>query len=246
MTGANPSALAHSENKSDPQTRIEAPVSVFPCVGGSGAIYIDAPEHTAWIVTIPEHDRQWLNLNANQSNHSKGPAIIKYELKKNPRERRESSLEIRQNGKLSHIQKIVQASGQSLVTQTNSVMDLPFLEFPRIMELGIAGKFIASELQKIPEPFDLIALLVVEIAIAICGILIAILRTSVPPHLLPTPVSAFSFPPLPPPCPLPIPSFIDPDKATEFLQKLPLTPAFILEQTATLDAYIATQMLGGE
>ncbi|MCH6257824.1 hypothetical protein MLD52_14800 [Puniceicoccaceae bacterium K14] len=218
--------------------------SNYSCVGGNGAIYVDADPDSSWSVKIPENDRSWLSLSNYKSGKGKGSGILKFALDKNPNEEREGSLTIEKEGqKVSSHHLLYQKSGLSTVELTNSVMTLPFLETPKILELGIAGKFIAKEIKKIPEPFDLIALVIVEVVVALGGVLTAVLRNSVPHNLLPTPVSVFDLPPLPPPSPFPVPSFINLNEVNRLLQKLPLTPAFILEQTATLGAYIAIQTL---
>lgn len=218
---------------------------IYPCTGGPGAIYVAADANTSWSARFVGGSPDWIDLQGPTS--GTGDALLKFSVDINPDSNRSATLEIvesQSRRKSKHL--IRQASGVSSKLQQDQVLELPFLEVPRIMELGIAGKFIAAQIQKIPEPFDLIALLIVEVVVALGGVLTATLRGAIPSELIPTPKPVFPLPPLPPPSPLPIPSFIDTSQAESFLMQIPITPAFILEQTATLCAYIAIETFDSE
>lgn len=96
------------------------------------------------------------------------------------------------------------------------------------MELGIAGKFVAAEIQKIPEPFDLIALVIVEVVIALLGVLAIALRGALS-VAVPEPRTWFGAPP-------------PYDVMTE---TLPATAVCISQETALLLLYLPIDVLNG-
>lgn len=218
---------------------------IYAGVGGEGAIYVNAPSKCSWTARLTGGAAQWSHFKGASS--GTGDAIVRFEINPNPHSDRQGELIIEEDGdeRLSS-HSIRQGSGAGVKIQTDEVMRLPFLEVPLIMELGIAGKFVAQKIKKIPEPFDLIALVIVEAIVAIGGILTATLRSAIPTDLLPMPKSVFAYPPLPPPSPFPVPGFINLSKFENLLENIPITPGFIYEQTATLCAYIAIETLGGD
>lgn len=210
---------------------------IYAGSGGNGAIYVDAKRSTSWSAAISNSGSDWIQFQSASS--GTGDAILKFSLSPNAGPDREATISIStSSGKFSGSHLIRQGSGEGIKVQSDEVMNLPSLEIPRIMELGIAGKFIATEIQKIPEPFDLIALVIVEIVVALGGLLTAALRASIPSELFPMPKPVFELPPIPPPSPLP-----DPATIQNLLAQVPLTLTFILEQTATLCVYIAIETL---
>ncbi len=221
------------------ETLVLTPIPMA-AVGASpaGAIFIDAPDGVSWTA---EPTTDWVHPAEGVAARGKGPGVFTFSVDTNPGDEREGGISIvRDDTKTSVVHPLRQQAGASIREQSEQVLDFPWITVPRVMEIGIAAKWAAAQIKKIPEPFDLIALVIVEILVVVLGFSLIAARALIAP-LVPEPPTPFPWPPMPshsaiiPPMPVPLPP--------EVQAALPVTTTLIAMQTAATAFYIALQTL---
>jgi len=194
--------------------------------GGYNFVFVDAPAQAHWTASLAPAGA-WVNFDGASADI--GPGILKLVASSNTAGQRDAQLSVQIAGAASpRTWPIVQTSAVPLKLLNDAALAVPFPTVPNAMELGIAGKYIAQQIKKIPEPFTLIALLIVEIVVILLGLLAIALRTALAP-LVPEPPTWLGAPP--PYAPL--------------TAALPATTVFLVEETVLLALYILEQTLAG-
>ena len=203
-----------------------SPTLWLDACGGYVFVFVDLPSQVSWTATISPASA-WLSFR--QESTGTGAAILGLVARNNTGAQRQAQLQV-QAAELPpvHTWPVVQSSAVPLKLLNDAALAVPFPAVPNAMELGIAGKFIAQQIKKIPEPFTLIALLVVEIIVIVLGLLAIALRTALAP-LVPEPLTWLG-------APLPY----DP-----LTRQFPATTVFLVEETVLLVSYILEQTLAG-
>lgn len=204
------------------------PTLWFGAYGGRAATYLDVAGSASWSATLSADAAGWLSFAGADS--GTGPGLITLAAPPSTTGARRAELTVRIAGTAEPlVWPVVQASSAPIAALNASVLAVPFPDVPGVMELGIAGKFIAQEIQKIPEPFMLIALAIVEAVVLLLGLLAIALRAALSP-VVPEPRTWFGAP--------------GPYGAMTRL--MPATAVFITEETTLLALYIAKEALSGE
>lgn len=204
-----------------------------PSIGQKGAkasVFLDATHDTTWSAAIIGGS-SWLALDPPTS--GTGSALLTVIAQTSTGPQRSAQLKVTAPGGRTLLEcRVIQASAEALAVLNDSVMEVPFPNVPRVMELAIAGNFIGTELQKLPivivRP---IVVLIVEVIVAVAGLLLVLLRelvTQLDPQL-PEPVTWFPAPPAPPGFP----------PFGELAKVLPVTTVIITEETYLLALFIA-------
>lgn len=202
------------------------PVAVrFGAYGGKTSVFVDARATAAWSASL--ESAAWLAF-AGPADGT-GPGLVTLAAPPSTGAQRSGTLVVRIAGESApRAWPVVQASALPLATLNASVLATPFPGVPTVMELGIAGGYVAEQIQDIPEPFDLIALAVVELIVLALGALAIALRAALAP-VVPEPRTWFGAP----------------EPFTAFASALPATGVFLVEETLLLAAYILEQTLDG-
>ena len=199
----------------------------FGAYGGKTSVYLDLAAGTAWTATLSAGAAGWLSFVG--ANAGTGPALLTLTAPKSTAGRRTAQLTVHAAGAGPPlVWPVEQISSEPLSTLNASVLAVPFPTVPTVMELGIAGKFIAQEIQKIPEPFDLIALVIVELVVVAVGLIAIALRQALS-AIIPEPLTWFGAP----------------EPYNAFTRVLPATAVFITEETTLLAIYIVEEVLSG-
>ncbi|MBI2517090.1 MAG: hypothetical protein HYV95_09250 [Opitutae bacterium] len=199
----------------------------FSAYGGEASAFIDAGTKVSWTATLSPDAAGWLSFSGLST--GTGPGLVSLAAGRNTTEAHAAKLTVRLAGRARPlVWDAIQASALPLATLNTSVLEVPFPTTPRVMELGIAGKFIATEIQKIPEPFDLIALAIVEVLVALVGELAIALRGALSP-VVPEPLTWFGAP--------------EPYDALTLV--MPATAVCIQEETALLLLYLPIEVASG-
>lgn len=204
----------------------------------AGAVFVDAPAGHSWTVNLAG---DWLFPATGSATSGTGPGVFVFGAKTNSGAARSGEVQIHTDGQAKvRTRPLLQQAGVWLQTESNSVLELPWLTVPRVMELGIAAKWIAAQIKKIPEPFTLIALVIVEILVVVLGLTVLTARALVAP-LFPEPPTPFPWPPMP---------STDPGSTAdgsvfppEITRHIPVTSAVIAMQTVTTAIYLALETL---
>ncbi|HTQ31591.1 MAG TPA: hypothetical protein VMI53_10310 [Opitutaceae bacterium] len=201
----------------------------FGAYGGKTSVYLDLAAGAAWSAALSAGAAGWLSFDGASS--GTGPALLTLTAPPSTAGRRSARLTVRPAGAGAPlVWPVEQISTAPLSTLNASVLAVPFPTVPTVMEFGIAGKFIAGEIQKIPEPFDLIALVIVELVVLVAGLVAIALRQAVS-VIVPEPRTWFGAP----------------EPYDSLTLVLPATAVFLAEETALLAIYIAREVLtGGE
>ena len=201
----------------------------FGTYGGDGTVFVDMPDTTDWTATLSADAASWVVIAAGTT--GRGPGLVKLSACRNTTDRHTAELTVTPAGAYPPRRwPLVQMSAVPVATMNASVLAVPFFpRTPTVMELGIAGGFIAKQVKKIPEPFTLLALLVVEIVVILLGVL-AIMIRSMLSALVPEPKTWFGAP----------------EPYDPLTQELPATAVFIIEETSLTAVYIAEQTLAGK
>jgi hypothetical protein len=198
----------------------------------------------AYFFLAADHDENWRIrasadwLHFGSPTAGVGPALIALHAVPNVGEARTATISIaRRRGDEYKLAR--QASALPMRAQQDAVEQVPFATVPRTMELGIAAKFVAKEISKIPEPFDLIALAIAEVIVILVGVGAISLRELMAPDI-PEPTSWLAHPPLPSPLPNPLPPPL-----AQLIAKLPVTVTVQAQETILTAIYLAQQVLTG-
>jgi len=217
---------------------------VFPgplSAGGQmrgGGFFLDMPSKVPWTVHLPESS--WLHAAEQSPTTGIGPAIFLFSADPNPGAMRSALIRIEYSGKVKE-HTITQQSGTFTKAQGNAVLDLPFLLCPRVMEFAILFKWVTEMVKKIPMPWRLIVLVIVEVVVVLAGVALVVLVEALK-KLVPQSPTPFPWPdmpthskviPTPVPCPLP----------PELTSHLDVTPSLIAMQTIVTGVYIAIETL---
>jgi hypothetical protein len=194
--------------------------------GGSSFVFIDAPATAGWSATLTPAGA-WVKFVS--ASTGTGPSILQLTADSNTADQRQGTLSVAiANVAPTLVWPIVQTSAVPLALLNEAALAIPPFPpaVPNAMELGIAGKFIAQQIKKIPEPFTLIALLIVEIIVIVLGLLAIALRTALAP-LVPEPKTWLGAP----------------EPFSPLTLTLPATTVFLIEETVLLALYILEQTL---
>lgn len=215
-----------SELRRRPPRPLNLPLR-FGAYGGEASAFIDAGTKISWTAALSPDAAGWLDFSGPAS--GTGPGLVTLTAQRNTTAAHTARLTVRIAGRPRPlVWEAIQSSALPLATLNASVLEVPFPTTPRVMELGIAGKFIATEIQKIPEPFDLIALALVELLVALIGELAIALRGALSP-VVPEPMTWFGAP----------------EPYDALTQVMPATAVCIQEETALLLLYIPIEVLSG-
>lgn len=199
----------------------------FGAYGGETSAFVDAGTNVSWTATLSPDAAGWLDFSGPAS--GTGPGLVTLTASRSTAGPQTATLTVRVDGRRqSLVWEATQCSAVPLATLNASVLEVPFPTTPRVMELGIAGKFIATEIQKIPEPFDLIALAIVELLVALVGELAIALRGALSP-IVPEPMTWLGAP----------------EPYDALTQVMPATAVCIQEETALLLLYLPIEVLSG-
>lgn len=206
-----------------------SPTLWFGAYGGTTSVWIDLRARTPWTASLSASAAGWLAFSGATS--GTGPGLVTLVTEPSTTREQRAALVVQPAPPAPALTwPVVQVSTEPLSTMNASVLAVPFFpRTPTVMELGIAGKFIAKEIKKIPEPFTLIALLVVEIVVILLGILAIVIRGTLSP-VVPEPKTWFGAP----------------EPYDALTEALPATAVFLTEETTLLAIYIAEQTLAGD
>jgi len=197
-----------------------APALHVSCLGGLLATYLALPDHVHWSARLDAGS--WLTFDSGSATTGSGQAFVILEADRNTGPARAATLTIADAGGVALlVYPVTQVSAEPLATLNRSVLELPFSATPRVLELGIAGKFVAAQIKKIPDPFNLIALVIAELVVVALG-LIAIAVRALFASAVPEPRTWFGAPPT----------------FEELTAILPATAICITEETYLLALYI--------
>lgn len=200
------------------------------------SIYVLVPEKTTWIATLTT-GADWLTLVRPTSRTGPGLLTLSVATSNTGSEKKAELLVATAEGRPLFRRHVRQASGVPLHTLNTSVLAVPFPSTPRVMELGIAGKFIGTELQKVPReilgiPVRLIVVIIVDLLLILLGLLIVVLRALaflLDPRLK-EPLTWFP----PPAQPAGFPAAI-----TDLSATVPVTTVYLLQEIYLLVVYVA-------
>lgn len=225
------SALPASSLLREPAPPFNLPL-VFGAKGGPASVFVDAARTESWSATLSAEASPWLKIRTGAS--GTGPGLVTLAAQENTGGAHTATLTVTYAGgrRAPLAWSAAQTSAVPLATLNASVLHVPWPDVPVVMELAIAGKFIGQEIAKIPEPFTLLALVLVELLVLALGLLLVALRAALAP-LVPEPETWFGVPP---------------DFALLFeplTEVQPATAVFLIEETALLAIQIAEEALGG-
>ena len=127
----------------------------------------------------------------------------------NTGKQRTAEVSIYKSGRIAGKLNVVQYSGEFIESRMKQL-----LQTPMNMDTGIALKFIAGKVKDIPEPFTIIAIIIVVILIAIIGLILIVIRSA--------------FKNIPEPSPLTTPLLLLPNLP---IMGIPVESQLILNQT---------------
>lgn len=209
--------------RTDSQPPWQPPPLRFIAYGSEACAYVAAPDRVSWTARLTGGGG-WLSITGASS--GTGPGLVTLTASQSTGPARTARLAITAaNGKTLVSYDAIQDSAVPLATLNTSVLETPFPTTPRVMELGIAGKFIAQEIAKIPEPFTLVALAIVEALVALIGELFIALRGALA-VVIPEPMTWFGAPP----------------PYDALTKVMPATAVFIQQETDLLMLYLPIEV----
>jgi len=203
-----------------------------------GCFFIDAPKGVSWSVDLSTVD--WVHPSDISSPSGVGPALFLFSADVNEGDPREGFVQI-YIGKSSRKRILHQQSGKYTKSAGDAVLDLPFVKCPRVMEFAILLKWLTGLLKKIPEPWRILVLIVVEVLIVIGGVALALIVEALK-SIVPVKATPFSWPDMPSQSSM-IPEPISLDQFQPITSKLDVTPSLIVMQTAVSAIYVALETL---
>ena len=152
------------------------------------SIYVLVPDTAKWDATILA-DSDWVSFEATKTDPAPasaagtGPGLLTltcHDSNVGPEKQAELVVTTEAGAPLFR-RRVRQASGVPLHTLNTSVLAVPFPATPRVMELGIAGKFIGTELRKVPReilgfPLRRLVVIIVDLILVLIGLLVVLLR----------------------------------------------------------------------
>lgn len=204
----------------------------LPLRGGAYAgeicAFVTAPDGVAWTAALAGGSG-WLTITDGTT--GTGCDLITLKTTSNTGGQRTAQLTATDSrGKILLETSVVQASADPLAALNKSVLALPEPPVvPRLMELGILGKWAASEIAKVPEPFTALVLAIVLLVVQLIGVLAIALRAALA-VIIPEPETWFG-------APGPY------DAMTKFM---PANAVYIQEQTDLLTIYLPIEVATGE
>ena len=145
--------------------------------GGRLSFYVYRPDRTSWHASLSAEAIPWIQFFGTTS--GTGSVFIELLVIPNRDDARSAVLTVAFAPSAPPLnRRIEQDSAVPLATLNTAVLELPFPATPRVMELGILGKFAADQIQKVPAPFRPIALVIVEIAVVALGLIAILLRAA--------------------------------------------------------------------
>lgn len=221
--------------------------SVVGPSGGSGCVFVNAPKSAAWSARATD---SWLQLDFG-SEQGVGPGLASFSVGANPGGPRVSQVEIAWHGSRGHGSQtqlshtVEQQSSVAAQAQSDSVLQLTFPTVPRVMELGIAAKFAAQEIEKLPGIFRIIGLLIAEVVVLLAGVATVVARTAVAAPNAPSSPDYYEELAMPLPC-WELPGLLGQLLPLPVVQDVPITSIVIGEQTVLTMVYLALEVLGVE
>ncbi|MBA4136069.1 MAG: hypothetical protein C0518_01980 [Opitutus sp.] len=152
----------------------------FICLGahgGKATVWIDtAADRVSWSAALSA-GASWVSVSSGAT--GRGFGLVELEADPSTGAERTATLTVTfSDARPALTWPVTQASAVPLATLSDNVLQVPFIDAPRIMELAILGRFAAQEIAKVPEPFTLPVLAIVEALIPILGELVIALRTA--------------------------------------------------------------------
>jgi hypothetical protein len=206
-------------------------------VGGAGSLFVDGSATFEWQAAA----EPWIVLSKATG---RGPGIVQFEVGPNPAGLRRGAIHVSGSRcSLTHI--VSQGSSDVLQIQSDAVLALPFLTTPRVMEVGMAAKFIAKEVSELPGIFKLIGLVVAELAVLLAGVGTVFARAAQTGTNDPKSEQYFSS--LAEPTPLwQLPGLLGQLLPVPVTARIPITTIFIAEETVLAMVYIALSVIDAE
>jgi hypothetical protein len=206
-------------------------------VGGVGSFFVDTSAKRQWQAVADP----WIVLvNAAGT----GPGLVKFEVGPNPGGLRSGHIHVTGIHQPS-IHTVSQVGSGVLRVQSDAVLELPFLTTPRILEVGMAAKFIAKEVSELPGVFKLIGLVVAEVAVLLAGIATIFARAAQTGTS--DPRSRDYYRSLAEPAPLwQLPGLLGELLPLPLATRVPITTIFIGEETIQAMLYIALAVVDGQ
>lgn len=196
----------------------------FGAYGGKTSIFIDATDRAAWTAVLSASAAGWLHLDGPAA--GTGPGLVTLSTEKSTVGEQTATLTVQVADAPKPLAwPVRQISSAPLSTLNASVLQVPFPTVPNVMELGIAGKYVAQQIVKVPEPFTPLVLAIVELIVPLLGELLIALRQALS-EAVPEPKTWFGAP----------------QPYDALTTALPATAVFITEEYTLLDLYIAEQV----
>ncbi|MBS0661093.1 MAG: hypothetical protein JSR82_22975 [Verrucomicrobia bacterium] len=204
------------------------PTLWFGGYGGQNAAFVDVPAGATWQATLAAAWASFAGPSAGT-----GPGLISLTT--------QASIAPEQAGTLivtspawnePRVWPLRQFAMTPLRTLSDSTVQTPWPNVPNVMEFGIAAKWLGQQIQKIPEPFTLLALVILELLVVAAGILLITARLAA--SGVPEPRSW-----LPAPAGDPLAALFD-----SLREVLPLTSVNLTLETGLTALYLAQQALG--
>lgn len=205
----------------------------FSAYGGIVIAFVETLHPVGWRASLSADAAEWVSLVAGETGIGSDTVTLQADPNTGPALRGTLTVSFTSGPRPPLVWPLEQISAVPLATLNAAVLEVPWPNVPRVMELGIAGKFIAQQVAKIPEPFTLLALLVVELIVVALGLLLVTARALLAP-LVPEPKTWFGVPPG---------GYAEPFAPLTEIQ--PATAVCIIEETALLAIYIAEETLSG-
>jgi len=203
-----------------------------------GGFFIDAPKGVRWNVDLSR--ASWIHPSKLSLPAGLGPAIFLFSADVNEGAFREADVSI-WIGDKKRTRVLKQQSGAYTKSAGDGVLDLPFIKCPRVMEFAILFKWITEILKKIPQPWRLIVLVIVEIVIVLGGIAFAVIVEALK-SVVPVEPTPFTWPDMPSQSSMiPEPFSLAPFQRITSL--LDVSPSLIVMQTAVSAIYVALETL---
>ncbi|MBA3849520.1 MAG: hypothetical protein C0502_05920 [Opitutus sp.] len=153
---------------------------LFGPYGGPGAVWIDtAADHVTWSASLSA-GAAWVRIGSGAQGRACG--LVELTVDPSRDATREATLTVAfSDGRAPRTWPVRQTSAVPVATQSDNVLQARFVDAPRIMELAILGRFAAQEIAKVPEPFTLPVLALVEALIPVLGESAVAIRTLADP-----------------------------------------------------------------
>lgn len=204
------------------------PTLWFGGYGGQNAAFVDVADGASWQATL---SAAWAKFAG--PSQGTGPGLVLVSTGPSTKGAQLGELQVTADGwPAPRIWPLQQADMTPLATMSDSVVQTPFPTVPNVMEFGIAAKWAGQQIQKIPEPFTLIALVIAELIVVAAGILLITTRLAMTG--VPEPKSWF-----PAPEGDPLAAVFD-----GLREVLPVTSVNLTLETGLTAVYLALESLG--